>query len=105
MQQARLPWSGGFMMENDSDAAMAALICCNSVPYHWYRHTGVGTGQTWSACIINGVCNIIYAFHATRTRLPLRCGFIMENDSDVYMSAHIYCNSIPNDWYGHTCTG
>jgi len=29
----------------------------------------------------------------------------MENGSDVYMSAHIYCNSIPNDWYGHTCTG
>jgi len=27
-------------MENGSDADMAALIHCNSVPYYWYGHTG-----------------------------------------------------------------
>jgi len=66
MQQARLPLSGGFVMENNSDVYMAALICCNSVSYDWYRYTGTGeSGLSWSECIFNEMWLIIHPFHAT----------------------------------------
>jgi len=32
----------GFAVSNGTDSGMAALICCNSVPYHWYGHTWTG---------------------------------------------------------------